>query len=143
MIYSPLVQKAASIAFEVHKNKKDKGGYPYILHPFFLAREMDTEETVIIALLHDTVEDGNIDFEYLEKEGFPERIVSAVRILTKDKNADYFQYISEIKQNPDAVKVKIADLKHNMDLSRLSEITQKDIDRAEKYKKALKILTDD
>lgn len=142
MIYSPMVKKAAEICFEAHKNQKDKGGYPYIFHPLYLAREMDSEDTVIIALLHDTVEDGGIDFTYLEKAGFSENILSALRLLTKDKNTDYFQYIINIKKNPDAVKVKIADLTHNLDLSRLKKITQKDIDRTEKYKKALKLLSE-
>lgn len=121
MFYSPLVKKASLISFEAHKDDFDKGGYPYVMHPFYLAFRMDDENSVCVALLHDVIEDhgDKYSFEYLRNEGFNEDILEALRLLTHDPNAPYMEYIKAIGKNPLAKKVKIADLKHNLDVSRL------------------------
>lgn len=139
MINSKLTKKAMIIAYNAHKNQLDKAGIPYIYHPIHLAEQMDTETECIVALLHDVVEDTDITFDDLEKE-FPKDSIEALKLLTHDKSVDYMEYIKAIKENDIAKKVKIADLIHNSDLTRLENITQKDVLRKEKYKKALEVL---
>ena len=120
MYYSPLVKTACNIMYEAHKDDIDKGGYPYVLHPFYLASQMDDEETVCVALLHDVIEDhgDKYSFEYLESQGFGASIIEALKLLTHDKSVPYMDYIHEIAKNPIAKKVKLADLHHNTDITR-------------------------
>ena len=139
MINTKLTRKAMIIAYEAHKNQVDKSGVPYIYHPIHVAEQMDTENECIIALLHDVVEDTNVTFKQLE-EVFSKEIIDILKLLTKKKEIDYYEYINKIKENAVARKAKIADIKHNLDRSRLDVITDKDIKREEKYKKALAIL---
>jgi (p)ppGpp synthase/HD superfamily hydrolase len=140
MIYTNLTKKAMQICFEKHKNQTDKCGIPYPFHPFHVAENMVDEETTITALLHDVVEDTDTSFEELTKYGFSNDVIEALKLLTHSENVPYLEYIRDIKQNPIAKAVKIADLNHNSDLSRLDTITQKDIERVEKYRTALEIL---
>ena len=140
MIYTKNTRKAIIIAYNAHINQKDRSGLPYILHPIHLAEQMDTEEECIVALLHDVVEDTEVTFKELEKD-FSKTIIDALKLLTHDKETDYFEYIEKIKSNPLAKKVKLADLKHNSDETRLENITEKDITRNKKYVKAIKILS--
>ena len=137
MIYTELTKKAMIIAYNAHKDVYDKGGMPYILHPILIADKMVTEETTVTAILHDVVEDTNLIFDDLKKEGIPDNILEALKCLTKNKNEDYMDYIKRVKTNEIAVAVKKEDIIHNSDLTRLKVVTQKDIDRLEKYKKAL------
>ncbi|MFG5918610.1 HD domain-containing protein [Sneathia vaginalis] len=132
---------ALKIATEAHKGQVDKAGVPYINHPLTVASLVDTEEEKIVALLHDTIEDTSITEQDLIDYGFPNEIVEAVKLLTHNKNVPYMDYVAKIKDNELARKVKIADLTHNSDLSRLKEITDKDKKRYEKYQKALLYLT--
>ena len=120
MFYSELVKKACNIMFEVHKDDKDKGGYPYVFHPFYLASQMDDEETCCVALLHDLIGDhGDVyDCERLAAEGFPKPIIDALRLMTHKDGVPYMEYVKAISQNDIAKKVKIADLKHNLDTRR-------------------------
>lgn len=136
MINTKLTRKAMNIAYNAHINQLDKAGVPYIYHPIHLAEQMDTEIECIVALLHDVVEDTDVTFEQLEKE-FTSEAIEVLKLLTHNKETEYMDYIKEIKQNPIAKKIKIADIKHNSDESRLDKITEKDITRIEKYKKAL------
>ena len=140
MIYTALTKTAMKICFEAHKDQVDKSGIPYIFHPFHLAEQMTDEDTTIAALLHDTVEDTNLTFDYLREQGIPEHIIVALKLLTHDESVPYLDYIKLIKVNDIAKAVKIADLKHNSDLTRLDEIGEKDMARVEKYKKAIAIL---
>lgn len=139
MINTKLTRKAMVIAYNAHANQFDKAGVPYIFHPIHLAEQMDTEIECIIALLHDVVEDTKVTFEQLEKE-FSKEIIEILKLLTHDKETDYMEYVKKIKENPIAKKVKIADITHNADETRLDKITEKDILRREKYKEALEIL---
>lgn len=132
---------ALKIATEAHKGQVDKSGVPYINHPLIVASLVDTEEEKIVALLHDTIEDTNITEQDLLNYGFSNKIVEAVKLLTHNKNVPYMVYVAKIKDNELARKVKIADLTHNSDLSRLKEITEKDKKRYEKYQKALLYLS--
>ncbi len=139
MVNTNLTRKAMIVAYNAHANQIDKAGIPYIYHPIHLAEQMDTEVECIVALLHDVVEDTNITFEMLEKD-FPKEVIEILKLLTHDKNIDYMTYVENLKKNNVARKVKIADLTHNSDETRLECITQKDIERINKYKKALELL---
>jgi len=140
MIYTPLTKKALIIAYEAHKDQLDKSGLPYVFHPFYLAEQMDDEFTTCVALLHDVVEDSNYTIQDLIDKGFPTEVIEAIRILTHSKNIPYFEYINKVKSNTIATKVKIEDLKHNSDLTRLNIIAEEDKKRIEKYTKALDLL---
>ncbi len=141
MIYTQLTKKAMNIAYNAYKDLYDKGGVPYIIHPFCVAEKMKDEKTTVAALLHDVVEDTNLTFDDLRKEGIPEDIIEALTLLTHNSNEDYMEYIYKIKNNPIACAVKKEDIIHNSDITRLNNITEKDIKRIEKYKIALEFLT--
>lgn len=141
MFYSEKVKKAALIAYNAHKDQSDKGGYPYIMHPIHIAEQMETEDETIAALLHDVIEDTDIGFEYLKKEGFSDTVINCLKILTKDPNEDYMDYIRKIKKTGGiALKIKKADMAHNMIAERISKKIQTDESRMEKYRAAFDIL---
>jgi len=112
-LYTPLINRVLKIAYDAHHGQVDKGGVPYVFHPAFLAAQMDTEEDIITALLHDVVEDTSVSFADLEREGIPQTVLDALKMLTHIDGGDYMQYINELTKNPLAVKVKLADLRHN------------------------------
>lgn len=140
MIYTALTKKAAAIACEAHKHQYDKGGMPYIFHPIHLAEAMPDELTAAAALLHDVLEDTMITADDLVKDDIPKEVIDALRLLTRKDGEDYFDYVTKLKDNPIARCVKIADLKHNSDTSRLTVIDGRSKARLEKYQKALEIL---
>ncbi len=142
MLYTKLTKQAMKIAFDAHKDQTDKNGIPYIYHPIHLAEQMNDENTVCAALLHDVVEDTDITFDQLTACGFPEDVMDALRLLTHDDSVPYFDYVKEIRNNPIAKAVKLADLKHNSDLSRLDTVDENALSRAEKYKKAIELLSE-
>ena len=143
MIHTPLTTKALLLAYQAHSGQFDRMGLPYNFHPFHLAEQMDDEISTAAALLHDVVEDTGWTLEDLAREGFPDTVVTAVDLLTHSPEVSYEDYIQRIKtsQNPAALKVKVADLKHNSDVSRLNPVTPEDQERMKKYHKALKELT--
>ena len=142
MIYTPMTKMAMKLCFETHKDQIDKTGLPYVFHPFHLAEQMDDEISTICALLHDVVEDSDTTLDDLRIKGFPDEVIEVLALLTHDENVPYMDYVREIKKNPVATKVKIADLTHNSDLSRMeeSEIDERALKRNEKYAEALRIL---
>lgn len=135
------IRRAYEIAKKAHSGQVDKAGKDYILHPMSVASSVgDNELAIIVALLHDVVEDTDITLEDLAKE-FSQDIVEAVKCMTHDKDTPYLEYVAQVKTNKIAKVVKLADLLQNMDLSRLDKITSKDIDRLEKkYIPALRLL---
>ena len=141
MIYTENTKKAINIAYKAHMGQMDKSGIPYIFHPMHLAEQMDTEDECGAALLHDVVEDTPVTMEELEQE-FSKKVIDALKLLTHDKSIDYIEYVKTLKQNPIAKKVKLADLRHNSDTTRLSSITEADLQRNKKYEKAIKILSE-
>ncbi|MBQ9083418.1 MAG: HD domain-containing protein [Clostridia bacterium] len=142
MIYTPLTKKAMKIAFEAHKNQTDKTGLPYIFHPYHLAEQMTDEVTTCAALLHDVAEDTDITLEELAAMGFDGEILAVLRLLTHDPAVPYMDYVRAIKTNPAAVQVKLADLRHNSDLTRMDVVDEKALRRTEKYREAIRILTE-
>ena len=136
-----IVDLALSIARKAHEGQLDKAEVDYIEHPIYVASQVDTEEEKAVALLHDVIEDSPVSAEELLQACLPETVVTAVQVLTKKKEQDYQTYLETVKKNPLARVVKLADLKHNSDLSRLSSITEKDRERLKKYKKAIDFLS--
>lgn len=145
MIYTELTKKAMLTAYNAHHGQYDKSGFPYIFHPYHLAEQMNDEISVCIALLHDVIEDTSVTVQELEAE-FPPEVTEAVKLLTYNGKEDYFDYIKRLKTNPYAKLVKIADLIHNSDHSRL--VNTADIPEykrtywKEKYTQAYEILTE-
>lgn len=140
MIYTPLTKKALKLCFEAHKNQTDKTGMPYVFHPFHLAEQMKDELTTICALLHDVIEDTDYTITDLENMGFPNEALEALKLLTHNEGVPYMDYVKELSKNPIAKSVKIADLMHNSDTSRLDVVDEWALKREEKYKKALEFL---
>ena len=140
MIYTPLTKKALNLCFEAHKEQKDKSGQPYVFHPFHLAEQMTDEATTIVALLHDVMEDAGWTAEGLLAEGFPPEVVEAIALMTHAKGVHYLDYVAQIKKNPIAKAVKLADLRHNSDTTRLDRVTEQDVERVEKYRAAMALL---
>ena len=140
MIYTPLTKKALRLCFDAHKDQVDKAGAPYVFHPFHLAEQMHDELTTVCALLHDVAEDSEITLDEIAAMGFPAEVIEALSLLTHDETVEYMDYVREVAKNPIARRVKMADLKHNSDTSRLSVVDDRVKARVRKYRKALKIL---
>ena len=140
MIYTPLTKKALKLCFEAHKNQVDKTGLPYVFHPFHLAEQMKDEYSTVCALLHDVVEDTEYTFDDLINIGFPNEVIEALKLLTHAEDVPYMDYVKALSVNPIAKAVKIADLTHNSDTSRLDVVDEWALKREEKYKKALEFL---
>lgn len=137
------LEKAIQIAVEAHAGTKDKGGKAYILHPISVMMRVETEEEKIVAILHDVVEDTDWTFDALRKEGFSETVIEALETVTKySEEEDYDDFIQRSLKNDIGRKVKIADLRENLDVTRIGELNEKDIERINKYKRALKTLTE-
>ena len=142
MIYTDLTKLAMKLCFERHGKQVDKCGIPYPFHPFHVAESMTDEKTTCVALLHDILEDTDTTKEELIGLGFPADVVEAVCMMTHEDSVPYMDYVRQIKTNPMARAVKISDLKHNSDISRLNTVTEEDLKRVEKYREALDILTE-
>lgn len=128
-----ILEKAIQIAVNAHFGQKDRSGVPYIFHPLRVMHSVDTFEAKIVAVLHDVVEDTDWTYDRLTAEGIPKHLVITIRHLTRDKNISYEDYIAQVAENPLAARVKMADLKDNMDTSRLKDITEEDMQRLKMY----------
>ena len=142
MIYTEMTKLALKLCFEAHKDQTDKSGMPYVFHPFHLAEQMTDEKCVTVALLHDIIEDTPTTLDDLRDYGFPEDVIAAIALMTHGEDIPYLDYVAEIKKNELARAVKLADLRHNSDLTRISKPDEWDLARVEKYKAAIKLLED-
>ena len=144
MIYTKITNKAMMVAYNAHHGQVDKCGIPYIFHPIHLAEQMDDEISCTVALLHDVVEDTEITIKDLAKL-FPVEVIDAVNILTRNKETSYYEYIEALKSNKVAVKVKLSDLDHNLDITRMTYEDSLESAKVKalrsRYKKAKEILT--
>lgn len=134
------VKKALEIAEKAHKGQKDKSGIDYIEHPKHIADRVHSSKAKAVAYLHDIIEDTNITASDLYKKGIPSDVVEAVVAMTHLNGEDYFEYINRLKKNKLAKEVKLVDLEHNMDLSRIKNPSDRDYRRLDKYRKAKEIL---
>ena len=143
MFLKIILEWAKAIATSAHEGQVDKAGKPYIEHPMRVMNMGKTVEEKIAGVLHDVVEDSDWTFEMLEKEGIPKDVMDALRCVTKlSEDEDYDHFIERVKTNPLADKVKLNDLKDNMDITRLGEVTEKDLARLNKYIRAYRQLTE-
>ena len=142
MIYTELTNKALRLAYHAHQGQVDQSGLPYIFHPLHLAEQMDDEISCCCAILHDVVEDTAITMEELARE-FPPEVIRVLKLLTHAEDVAYEDYVRAIKEDPIAVKVKLADIAHNSDQTRFAGI---DMDQgkldywAAKYRRAKEVL---
>ncbi len=141
MIYTELTNEAMKIAYRAHHGQVDKGGIPYIFHPYHLAEQMTDEYTTCVALLHDVAEDTDTTLGELATI-FPREVVDALVLLTHEDGVDYYEYVAKIKDNPIAKAVKLADLTHNSDQTRMAGKADPTALKRweEKYRKAFEIL---
>lgn len=140
MIYTKMTKLALRLCFDAHKEQNDKSGMPYVFHPFHLAEQTETEDETVVALLHDVVEDTGYTLDDLRGMGFNCTVIEAIAYMTHDEAVPYMDYIRKIKENPVARKVKLCDLRHNSDVTRLGALSDKDRARIAKYAEAIKIL---
>ena len=136
-----MIDIALAISKKAHAGQVDKAGVDYIQHPLYVASQVETEQEKAVALLHDVIEDSNITAVDLLASGLPNEVVTAVQILTKKKGQSYQEYLEKVKTNDLARVVKLADLKHNSDLSRLKSVSDTDRERVKKYKNAIRYLS--
>ena len=140
MIYTDMTRAAAKLMCAAHGGQLDRTGLPYIFHPWHVAEQMTDEVSCAAALLHDVLEDTDTTADDLLEAGISAEVVKAVKLLTHDPAEDYFDYVRRIRSNPVAKAVKLADLAHNSDLTRMPQVTERDLERNKKYAKALAIL---
>lgn len=140
MLYTENTKKAIKIMFEKHKEQVDISKTPYVFHPWHIAEQMNDEDSTIVALLHDVLEDTDTKIEELLQYNFNDKIIEALVLLKHNKDEDYYEYIEKISQNELARKVKLEDLKHNADLTRLNIITEEDLKRQKKYQSCITYL---
>ena len=142
MYYTPMTKAAMKLCFEAHKDQIDKAGIPYIFHPTSLAERFEEgqEAEICAALLHDVLEDTNYTVDNIRAAGMNEEVIEALLLLNHNPKVEYMDYVRHLSKNNIARHVKIYDLQHNSNLSRLEKVTKKDLKRVEKYKEALRIL---
>ena len=138
----PNVEDAIKLALEKHHGQTDKAGEPYILHPLRVMAQMQTEAEQIVAVLHDVVEDSDVTLDDLRKQGYSEEIVTAIDHLSRRKTETYDEFIQRIKPNALAVRVKLGDLRDNMDLRRNATLDENALERFQRYRKAWFELTE-
>ena len=134
------LERAIEIAARRHAGQVDKGGAPYILHPLRVMLRVAPGAQQIVAVLHDVVEDSEVTFEDLEREGFSAEVINGLRAVTKVEGESYEDFVARAALDPVGKKVKLADLMENSDLSRIAEPSQKDLGRVEKYGRAIRYL---
>ncbi len=140
--FAHMFNLAREIAEIGHQGQKDKGGQPYIRHPLRVAEGFRETEYKIVALLHDICEDSDITLRDLEEMGFSKRIIRSLAALTQRQDEEYNDYLGRVKQNHTARKIKIADLKHNLEISRIANPQAEDYRRLKRYKGAIKYLSE-
>ena len=131
-----LFDKALQIAIRAHERQKDKSGHDHIMHPIRVSERCKNIDAKIVALLHDTIEDTDVTPDYLIAEGFPEEVIDIILLVTRKEDETYQQFIERAAKNPVSREVKIADLEDNMDIRRLSYISDESAERLRKYLKA-------
>ena len=135
------LERAIEIAARTHAGQTDKGGAPYILHPLRVMLRVAPGAQQIVAVLHDVVEDSDVTFEDLEREGFAAEVISGLRAVTKVEGESYEDFVARAARDPVGKAVKLADLMENSDLSRIAQPSQKDLERVAKYRRAIAYLS--
>lgn len=136
------LERAIEIAVAAHRGQRDRAGRPYILHPLWLMLQFEDLDAMIVAVLHDTVEDSDVSLQGLSAEGFAPHIIEAVGALTRREDESYEAFVQRSRSHPLARRVKLADIEHNLDVRRLKQIRSGDLERIEKYHRAWRVLLD-
>lgn len=134
------LERAIAIAVEAHTGQQDKVGQPYILHPLRVMLAVRSPEERMVGALHDVVEDSAWTLGALREAGFSPDVVDAVDAISRREGEEYFDFVLRAGANPLARPVKVADLRDNLDLSRIAAPTDRDQERCERYRKALALL---
>jgi (p)ppGpp synthase/HD superfamily hydrolase len=134
------LEDAIALAVQAHRGQRDKAGAPYILHPIRVMLRQESEEERMAAVLHDVVEDTSWTLSALREAGYPEAVVGAVECLTKREGENYDAFVDRLMENPIARRVKLADIEDNLNMLRLAELREKDIDRLNRYLRSYKRL---
>lgn len=132
-LLNQLLGRAVAIAAVAHQDQVDKANAPYILHPLRLMLRGKTTLEQIVAVLHDVVEDSDWTLERLEAEGFPIEAIAALDCLTRRSDESYDKFIDRVLTSPLAARVKRYDLEDNMTLTRMAVLTNKDVERLQRY----------
>lgn len=132
--------RAIAIAAQAHQEQRDKAGAPYILHPLRMMAHMSSEPEMIVAVLHDLIEDTEWTLDQLRAEGFSADVLTAIECVTRREDESYEAFVDRARGNELARKVKLADLEDNMDLRRIAEVTDEDLERLRKYHRARQAL---
>lgn len=144
IVTKDIVEIAKEIAFKAHEGQTTRDGLPYILHPLHVAKIVDPlnihPKLRAIAILHDVIEDTDYTAEDLANAGIPDVVINGVLAVTKIDGEDYNVYVKKVMLNYRGTLVKIADMTHNMDLTRLPKITKNDVKRNRKYRLMRKML---
>ena len=129
-----LIYKSLEIVTRIFNDKCDKGGFPYVIHLLKVYEGVSDYLEKVCALLHDIVEDTDVDYDDLSDIGYNNDVINILRILTKIKGEDYRDYIDRIikSNNVHAMNIKLSDLRHNMDLRRIKNPTSNDYERVSK-----------
>ena len=131
-----LLENAITIAVEAHRGQRDRTGATYIVHPMRVMAGVGSDIEKMVAILHDVVEDTDWTLERLKQEGFPTDVIEALDCVTQREGEEYDDFVKRSASNQIARKVRLADLEHNMDARRLSNVTEKDVERMKKYVRA-------
>lgn len=136
--------RAIEIAVSAHAGQTDKAGTPYILHPLRVMFAMETEDAQVVGVLHDVVEDApDWSFERLQAEGFPDRVLDALRAVTRSPDEEYFAFVTRAARNPLGRRVKRADLRDNLNAARLGAIGPEEAATLDRYRRALDLVGED
>jgi len=136
------LERAIAIALHAHAGHTDKAGGPYILHPLRVMLAMPNPTEQIAAVLHDVIEDSSLTIEDLRREGFGDQVLAIVEALTRRAGENYEDYVQRVGRHRPAIPVKLADLRDNMDFSRLAVLTEQDMERLARYHRAYRYLID-
>jgi len=137
----PTLEDAIALPVGAHRGQADKGGMPYILHPLSVMLRMRTETEMMVAVLHDVIEDTDYTMEALRQEGYPEEVLVPLDYVTRREGESYEAFTRRAAQNPVARRVKIADLEDNMEVRRIQELTDTDLEQLRRYRRAWRMLT--
>ena len=136
----PTLEDAILLAAEAHRGQTEKAGNPYILHPLRVMFRLESENDRIVGVLHDVIEDTHYTLKDLRAKGYPEQLLQALGCLTRRETETYEEFITRVRTNPLATRVKLADLEDNMDVRRLPALNEKDAERLRKYLNAWTLL---
>lgn len=112
--------QALLVAVAAHQEQKNKfNGEPYILHVFRVIHKVhrmyadseDLQDLLIVAALHDVVEDTHVSLTMLRGLGFSEYVLGGVLSVTRYKGVEnYTQFIMRVAGHPLGQLVKQADI---------------------------------